>query len=93
MGIPILKAVQDTRYFKACSKSALLKSHQKSSMLVHKRPCIACPDTRPQAGVPRCTIKKALLEKFGSSSFKSQKDRELARPLGHLAELQSSQHR
>lgn len=93
MGIPILKAVRDTRYVNACSKSAV-KSHQQCSTMVHEKSLIAHPDTRPQAYMPRCLTEKHYLSSLHQEVLKVRKteDRELTGPLEHLAQLHSAQH-
>lgn len=73
--------------------ASTVKSHQKSTMLMHQGPCIARPDTRPQADVLRCAMEKHYLSSVDRVVLKDRKtkDRELRGPLGHLAELHRSQ--
>lgn len=59
-GIPILKAVRDTRYFNACSRSPLPIPPE----VLHagtQKPRTACPGTRSWADVPRCVTEKHYL--------------------------------
>lgn len=60
-----------------------------------KTPHISRPDPRLQADVPRCMTEKHYLSSLDQVAlkFRKTKDRELTGPLGHLAELHSSQNR